>query len=279
MPKTIKIAVQLIALTYVTLLILVISDFTTYKLVGITPNTFYPYSIGYAVLDYCIYTIITGLCIYYMRRRSNLARFLYCIYIITSIGSRYFSHTIADTNLFTNLMILLYIGFQLIIITMLFSPDSNSWFSGQQQKPQPALPTNQACPTTVKLGIALQLCGFISFVIFHIVAYTYIEQVKPLLTHTNVNSALLIIFRTCITTIVTLVLLLATIKRISWARVALLVFAILQIGIQFYLHISLHLPYSCELTTYGYYIFTLSGLTLLFLPTSNSWFSDKTINA
>lgn len=254
-----------------------LADYTTYKIIDAAPTTFYHYSVSYAAIDYLSYIIITGLCAYYMIRGARIARIAYLIYVVGRISINYFTHTIAGANLITNLIIFLYICIQLVTLTLLFSPDSNKWFKHIQPTPTTSSINPQTQPRVISVGISMQILAFLAFITFHVTAYLYLQhQIRAnAISPQNANSILMIIIHTLIAATITITLIIAVIKRTYWARAAWVVFTLVQITIQFYLHLKLKLPYLCTLSTYAYFIFTISGLTLFFLPNSNTWFENS----
>ncbi|MDF1655650.1 MAG: hypothetical protein P1U34_11115 [Coxiellaceae bacterium] len=271
-PKTIRVTIQLLALNLVAAFFSTISCYLSYKIINVKPETYYPFSGLNLFIDAVVYFIILSTCIYQIRQGKNWARFLYVIYVATHTALNLYTHTLLGSTLIVDIFVITYLTLRVICITLLFTPESNRWFRGEEQlEPSHYEPSKK--PTIVILAIQLQIINMIVFTGTYILAYFYYLSIGQSLWLASMNSAIELFIDYPLFLLVTTIILLGLSRRKSWARIVFLMYVILRLIFHFYTYNLLGYTPLIETLVAIYFILAFVSLTLLFSPISNRWFS------
>lgn len=128
-PRSVRIACQLLILSLFVICLTAILQYTALKLAYVRPLTFYKYNIGFSLLNLTTYIIITACCVYFMHKGKNWARIVMILYILIHTFLNYITHTLEGATIVDNIFVFTWFFLQVIIIVILFMPNSNVWFS------------------------------------------------------------------------------------------------------------------------------------------------------
>ncbi|MDF1759357.1 MAG: hypothetical protein P1U40_02355 [Coxiellaceae bacterium] len=272
-PKTIKVATQLLWLNMIAAFLSITSCYVAYKIAGIEPETYYPFSGLNLLLDSIIYFTVVGLCIYNIIRAKNWARWLYVIYVCAHMGLNLYTHTLFGATMIVDIFVVTYLSLRTISITLLFTPDSNRWFRGEEQLP-PLSNTEQnqqKRPTIVSLALQLQWINMAIFIAGAILACFFYRNINQPLWTLSTNSTIEVLIDTPIHLCIMTIILIALYCQKGWARTAFLFYFIYRLLFHFYTISDLRYPDTIEAAVFAFFILNFISLTLLYCPSSNRW--------
>ncbi|MDF1655649.1 MAG: hypothetical protein P1U34_11110 [Coxiellaceae bacterium] len=274
-PKTIKIAIQLMVLAFIDIFLILLTSYASFKLLNLTPNTYYTYSNSKLLIDALLYLIIVGASIYYITQRKWWARIVYVVYTLGHVALNYYAHTLSGNTGVVDVLVFCYYLLLTIIITLLFTSESNAWFRGETPKPlDQSQPLKR--PRAVILAIALQIANFALFLAAAVLAYYYYRSVNQPLWHLSTNSTLEILIDTPIHLLIMLVILISLYRQKNWARATYVIYVIYRVLFHFYTHNLMSYTPLIENLVTGFLVLNFSSLTLLYIPSCNAWFKQST---
>ncbi|MDF1795712.1 MAG: hypothetical protein P1U63_04150 [Coxiellaceae bacterium] len=270
-PRTIKLAIQLMCLTVIDQLLIVLFAYTVYKVLGTSPETYYTYSTPKMMTDVGLYLVVICTAIFLVSQRNQWGRIFFSIYILGHALINYSKHTLLASSLAADIFLLCYFLLVTISITLLFSPDSNAWFKGKKTQPVDNIPVRKK-PKTVVLAVQLQLLNIVFFLAAAVLAYFYYRQINQPIWLFSTNSTIELLIDTPIHLILMTTLLIAISRQKKWGRTIFLIYAIYRILFHFYTHNLMGYTTTIETLVNVFLLLNAISLTLLYCPSSNSWF-------
>ncbi len=266
-PKTVGVAVQLLILATILFILFMVAHLTSIVMLEQSAIT---HVRKILLCDTVIYIIVIIVSLAGILQGRRWARLLYVGYIGIRFAVLYSLHGFSSTNGLINLLVISYWLIITIGITLLFSPESNSYFNGKQQPP---LSKNTQRPRIITLAVGLQLVNLVVFVAGEVAAVFYYRSISQPLWYFSINSTLSSITDTTIQLLIMAVLLTAIYRQKAWARTVLTIYAIYRLLFHFYTIHYMTYPTSVELLVYLFHILNFSSLTMLYFPSSNFWFT------
>ncbi len=265
-PKTVGVAVQLLALAAIVFVLFMVAHFTIMA-VSSPPAIFK--SALWHLCDTITYITIVTVSLVGIFRGRRWARLLYVAYVGIRFTVLYSAHDFSSTNALIDLIVIGYWIIVVIGVTLLFSPESNCYFNDTEQPP---LSDNMKRPLAVGLAMELQLVNLLVFVAGAVAAFFFYRSIGQPLWYLSVNSTISLLIDTPCHLIIMAVLITAIYRQNAWARIVFTIYVIYRLLFHFYTIHYMTYPKTIELLVYAFHFLNFASLTLLYCPSGNFWF-------